>query len=44
MKDGILGFNLDDVTDLQVGESDGMGFRVGDLLTDLLRHEEVELF
>lgn len=44
MEEGILGFNLNDVGDFQVGEPDGMGFGVADLLADLLWDEEVELF
>ena len=43
MGKGILGFNLNDVCDFEVGESDGMGLGVADLLADLLRDEEVEL-
>lgn len=44
MEEVILGFDLDDVGDFEVGESDGMGFGVADLFADLLRDEEVELF
>ena len=44
MKDVVLRFNLDNVGHLQVGEPDRVGFWVTDLLADLLRDEEVELF
>lgn len=40
----LLGFDLDDISDSEIGESDGMGFGVGDMLVNLFGGEEVEFF
>ena len=44
MMGGVLGFDLDHIGYVDVGESDGVGFGVRDLLVDLFGLEEGEFF
>lgn len=43
MGEDILGLDLDDVGDADIGESDGVGLGIRDLFVDLFGGEEIEL-
>ena len=44
MRDGILGLDLCNIRDVEIGEPDGMVFGVRDLFAELLGAEEGEFF